>query len=564
MNTERIDELIERYLDEIILPEEMDELNRMIVSDPEAARRFDRRARFDVLVERCLCEQEAEEALKDEIEFSDDVRRSYVYTLRHIRPAWRNWLERLWGPTGSIILHAVIILLLVKFIIIDRPPKREGIEVALVPEERLVLDDLEWKMEAAGYPEEIVFSAPEEPARASMNPELLAVDASASAPLNLRPALRGRPVVYSGWFEYRSASERQARLEQYAGPWADEADRAVVRAMDWLSERQYGHGAWPGRQNGMTGLALLTYLGRGETTASADYGRTVERAIRFLLASAQDGYWGMTARRGRGGDDHSVYEHAIATCALAEAYAMMRIPAVRPVLERAVRHMLDGQQAGGGWDYGYNPDESVRVDLSVTGWHIQALVAARAAGIEADGLDDALRRAARFCKSMQLDSTGEFSYSRAGAGQYTEGMTGTAVWCLHLLGEGDSKESRRGARRLRDADFDWNHPVRGGLYAWYFITQARFAAGADWDDWNSRFAPGLIVHQRDDGSWENPGPSIGFEEGPVYSTTLAALTLSVYYRYSEQAAVLSMTPVWPGDSASGYLAYLTPFRSRGH
>ena len=77
------------------------------------------------------------------------------------------------------------------------------------------------------------------------------------------------------------------------------------------------------------------------------------------------------------------------------------------------------------------------------------------------------------------------------------------------------------------------------MYSWYYITQAKFhAGGGDWDFWNQKFAREIIRNQNEDGSWTSAGSNLkenshGTEtnHGPVYATTLAALTLQVYYRF---------------------------------
>ena len=76
------------------------------------------------------------------------------------------------------------------------------------------------------------------------------------------------------------------------------------------------------------------------------------------------------------------------------------------------------------------------------------------------------------------------------------------------------------------------------MYAWYYISQTKFhKGGATWTAWNNQFAPQFIRNQSPDGHWDSPG--LGLKEGvsvrenmhPVYATTLAALTLQVYYRF---------------------------------
>lgn len=76
------------------------------------------------------------------------------------------------------------------------------------------------------------------------------------------------------------------------------------------------------------------------------------------------------------------------------------------------------------------------------------------------------------------------------------------------------------------------------MYAWYYISQTKFhQGGGEWTSWNNKFAPQFIRNQNPDGSWDSAGLALkagttGRENmHPVYATTLAALTLQVYYRF---------------------------------
>ena len=110
----------------------------------------------------------------------------------------------------------------------------------------------------------------------------------------------------------------------------------------------------------------------------------------------------------------------------------------------------------------------------------------------------------------------------------------------------EDKEVKDGMKFLNDADCSWDKPAECPLYAWYYLSQAKFHVGGNtWSSWNNKFAPLYIRHQNPDGSWLSPGVT-GFKEGKdtverewmgsdidskVYATTLAALTLQVYYRF---------------------------------
>jgi hypothetical protein len=72
-------------------------------------------------------------------------------------------------------------------------------------------------------------------------------------------------------------------------------------------------------------------------------------------------------------------------------------------------------------------------------------------------------------------------------------------------------------------------------YFWYYGTLAIFQRqGDDWRRWNAALQQELLGRQRWDGplagSWDADDVFGGYG-GRVYSTSLAALSLEVYYRY---------------------------------
>ena len=126
----------------------------------------------------------------------------------------------------------------------------------------------------------------------------------------------------------------------------------------------------------MTGFALLVFLGRCETPNSEEYGDAVTRAIVYLvgLGMKNDGRLATSDV----GSHAWVYEHGIATYALAEAYTFcsnlgISIPNLDKVTKTAGDMIIQGQGDSGGWVYGYKSTNGG--DNSVGYWQIQALKA---------------------------------------------------------------------------------------------------------------------------------------------------------------------------------------------
>ena len=369
--------------------------------------------------------------------------------------------------------------------------------------------------------------------------------------------------------KYKLRYERDWALKWGGG--SDKTEYAVLMALRWLEAHQNDDGSWgePPYQVGMTGLALLCFLGHNEDHLSPEFGATVRQALEWLRSSQDDE--GMLCR-----DFRYEYQHGIATYALAEAYAMTGLDPLRPVVNDAVEAIIHGQTEEGGWYYSYAKG-NVTVqdyftgqerylqdwpggDTSISGWQIQALTAAFYAGIrvENNALENTLSMATKDILSRVNASDGWSGYHNvtpdAPPGDGTEkdrtyGLTAIATLCLQFLGQGDNAAVKVMLNTMRGYRFDWDNTVGGWqkapLYAWYYATQAKFhAAGKqplqnpDWKAWNTQMTETLTKKQNTDGSWGYPGKSRegtdlvrGEKNKPVYATTLCCLMLEVYYRY---------------------------------
>ena len=160
--------------------------------------------------------------------------------------------------------------------------------------------------------------------------------------------------VHIPYEERCSKSDRLARIDKHGG--IPKVEDAVVKALLWMKENQSSDGSWGTKHKvGMTGLALLTYLGHCETPESEEFGESCISAIVYLLqiGTQNDGRLATNLN-----DRHWPYEHAIATYALAEAFSFggkngYGIPQHKEVLTQATQWILDHQHTSGGWDYAY-------------------------------------------------------------------------------------------------------------------------------------------------------------------------------------------------------------------
>ncbi len=483
---------------------------------------------------------------------------------------YRQFMEHLLGPAGSIVVHILAVVVLINFAMTPAAEKPAEVEVIIMEPDAQKLDEIsqefDKELEQLTEMPEIVdaVAPPDVTMMAEASVDVAGEGGSGGAGggvgggfgpgsgegdysgLDIRSDGQG-PLVMKGLFAGRSAGGRSAALKSYGGTWGQYTELSVVKALEWLKKKQNPDGSWGPNKTAMTGLALLTYLAHGETTGSEKYGATVEKAIKFLV-SQQDA----EGRFCKTDDQPGPYAHGIATYAICESYGLTRIPSLKPVMEKAVQIILTGQQPKGGWNYNYS--KGARRDTSVAGWQIQALKSAYIAGAENPGIKEAMEKAVMDLKSVQDLESGRFYYTDPSAHK-TDSITGIAVLCMELLGHAMDKECRAGLQALTGTNCDWDKPEPWPLYAWYYITQAKFHQGGQtWSGWNSKFARVFVKNQNEDGSWTSPGEKIPGDTGkeinlgPVYSTTLAALTLQVYYRFLPTYKPIAVEPITQTDT----------------
>ncbi|MDT8389670.1 MAG: prenyltransferase/squalene oxidase repeat-containing protein [Lentisphaeria bacterium] len=443
----------------------------------------------------------------------------------------RQMIEHLTGPMVSLFLHAVVVVACAVLMVGREVNLDEGVEFdtkelevkPLDPETMEELDEIE---------EEVIEEIVPTVEKPTITPQQMDMetpdfsDANAVAEMELDFTMDIKmttsPITLPGLYSSRTKEGREKALRTYGGPGAAASERAVLKALRWLQEHQEEDGSWSPRSNpeAMSGMALLAFLAHGETPSSEEFGATVQRGIQWLANR-------MLNKKGL---ESKGYSHGIATYALCEAYALTKIPFVKPAMEKGLERMISGQQPKGGFDYNYAKGK--RWDLSVAAWQLQAMKAGYAAGATTPGLEDAMEKGINYLKNVAY-ANGKFGYTKAGVG--SPAMQGAGTLCLQLLGAGKSTEAKSCVDGFLAAyEPDWETGGKHASYNWYYCTQAIFHGGSrDFKRWNASFAPMLIKHQQNDGHWVNPGVEPGNlgNYAPFKATALNALSLQVYYRY---------------------------------
>jgi hypothetical protein len=268
----------------------------------------------------------------------------------------------------------------------------------------------------------------------------------------------------------------------------------------------------------------MAFLSAGNVPGEGPYGKTLEKAIRGVIK--------MQAANGLIASDagHEMYHHGICTLMLAETAGMTQGPLaadVKKALEKAVAIVLQAQRKGtspadphkGGWRYRIAAYDS---DISVTGWQIMALRAAKNVGCDVP--PEAIDNAVAYVKRCQDPYSGAFRYTPGGGP--TTPCTGTSILCLAVTGKGIKQlpEAIKGGNYLMRVPPRWGEGHF--FYSIYYCSQACFQLGGNyWEFFRPKLHQILLQHQAANGSW--PGDS----HGPNYSTSMGILALTVEYRF---------------------------------
>jgi hypothetical protein len=347
-------------------------------------------------------------------------------------------------------------------------------------------------------------------------------------------------------FGSRGQGHRDALVGRYGG--TKQTERAVAGALSWLARHQNVNGSWgirrytgrcrdrtctgPGSadaESGGTALGLLPFLGAGQTHQSpGPYQKNISKAIRWLMAIQKPN----GDLSGGGNSHHQMYQHGLATIALCEAYGMTQDSRVGMAAQAAVKFIESGQNEQGSWRYTHGTNSS---DTSVFGWQMMALKSAMMAGLAVDANKmqlgrDWLQKVAD--PSLGSSSLGRFSY--VPGGQPTPCMSSVGLLIKQYTGSRANDPELLGGMQYLMANLP--DEDQRNMYYWYYAAQVmHHMGGQDWDKWNRRMRRILVESQAEKGcatgSWDPAGDAWGSGGGRLMVTSLAALTLEVYYRY---------------------------------
>jgi hypothetical protein len=355
-----------------------------------------------------------------------------------------------------------------------------------------------------------------------------------------------------GGFGGRTKEGKARLLKEFGG--SEEGEEAVMLGLAWLTQVQKKGGNWvfdAGAVNEVaaaTGLAVLSFTGAGQSHKDGRYKQTVQAGVDWLV---KDVDLGQGRDRGRFKSTTSMYTQGIATLALCEAYGMTRDPALKPAAQAAIDYIQKAQGAQGSWNYTAFGDH----DISILGWQIQALHAARLTqDLVVD--DKVIQKAIKFLNAVSPGQTkSTYGYMFPNEAQAGTARTAIGLLCRYYIDgwRSDTAGFAQGTKGL--ARLAVTPPTRQlDMYYYYYATQVvRFYGGEEWKTWNEgpmgsdgKRKGGLpdvllalqVRTPSGRGSW-NPtidtnGLSFGQQCGRLGTTCACLLTLEVYYRYAPE------------------------------
>ncbi len=340
-------------------------------------------------------------------------------------------------------------------------------------------------------------------------------------------------------------------------------NEAITAGLEWLRKHQDEDGRWdaagfmkhdkegdpctgPGlavHDVGITGLALLAFLGEGNTLKLGTYRQQVRKGVKWLLEQqGENGLIGTTASQA------FAYSHAIATVALCEAYGLSEHRPYKVHAQNAVNYIANARNPYGVWRYQPREPDG---DTSITGWMVQALLSAQAFDLAVD--ESALKTAMVFFEGVTDPGTGAAGYTKAGQGSSrpvgmqdrfpankTESLTGVVLLCRYLMHQ-EPKEvpiMMKSADTILSKPPVWNEKDGSiDMYYWYYASYAMYQIGGKhWDTWSKKLTAAALKTQKttgnDKGSWD-PVDAWGEEGGRVYATATMILCLEAYFRYGK-------------------------------
>lgn len=458
-----------------------------------------------------------------------------------------------WTPSWfvSMVVHAAA-LLIMAMITIPAPRESTAQQLVVAPGENEAVEEIEDLLQDAPQdinletdlsPVEVASNVDSSQDVSAFNDATAATAVVELSPIGLEHATQSDLMAAVGAMSGNDMSGRgsgKARLVATAGG-SEGSERAVALALKWLADHQMSDGGWsfdhtkaggcnaqcrnPGSladaRSGATAMALLPFLGAGQTHREGEYSKNVRAGLYYLITNRMKVSPEGGSFYENGG---SMYSHGLAAICLTEAYAMTRDKVLRAPAQEALNFIVSAQDpVGGGWRY--QPRQ--KGDTSVVGWQLMALKSGYMGYLQVPPVT--IQKAVRFLDSVQSNEGANYGYTDPGAGPAT---TAVGLLCRMYMGwDKDNPALQRGVKWLSERG-----PSKTDMYYNYYATQVlRHWEGEEWKKWNAEMRDFLVNSQakagHETGSWFFADGHKTDRGGRLYCTTLACMILEVYYRH---------------------------------
>jgi len=324
--------------------------------------------------------------------------------------------------------------------------------------------------------------------------------------------------------------------------------KAIEKGLDWVAKAQSRDGHWDA--NGgqypttMTALGGMALLMEGSTIRDGKYAPNIRKAVDWFMERCQ--------RNGLIGNPNNpteaaryMYGHGFGllflSCVYGEEEDGDRRKKLEGILTRAVEFTGKAQSSKGGWYYLSRTDGGDMDEGSVTITQVQALRAARNAGIAVPkGVIDKAIEYLKRCTTAR----GGVIYSLSNGGPERPALTAAGIACMFSSGEYNSPLPKQWFKYCVNAI----PPLgQGGgrlghdEYTHYYFAQAMYVLGDDgwdklypgskgddrlsWSKYKKATFAFLVKGQNADGSWTSSN-NWGFI-GPIYASAVALTILQL-------------------------------------
>jgi hypothetical protein len=312
---------------------------------------------------------------------------------------------------------------------------------------------------------------------------------------------------------------------------------AANKALDWLAKQQQRDGHWEaaGGQfaSAMTGIAGMALLMEGSTICEGKYATQIRRAVDWLMAHAQsNGLIGEVNAPNQGLG--YMYGHGFSILFLSQIYGeeedVDRRRKLEDLLTRAVDFCCKAQTSRGGWGYLSATDGNDFDEGSVSVTQVQALRAARNAGIVVP--KPAIDKTHEYLKKCTTSRGGLIYSLQSGGGGERPTITVAAIASMFSTGEYTSPLAKKWLKFVQPVvpvDTVGRDQFGHSEYTHYYYAQVIYMLGEDgyakmfpgspeserltWSRYKKGFFPFLERTQNADGSWT------GTAIGQVYTTS---------------------------------------------